>query len=74
MRNKNWAFLAVAGVTAVGGYFAWRNRYAIQRQLSGLGVSTPLLDGTLEKTAQSVVAETAHHMDRGATIAEHMVK
>lgn len=68
MRSTRVAFAALA---VVGGYFIWRNRFAIQRQLEAFGIKTPLLTGSIGEAAQSVAAKVSGKMERGATLAEH---
>lgn len=70
MRTSRGAFWALA---LVGGWFMWRNRFAIQRQLEAMGVRTPILDGTVGDSARSIAAKVSGKMDRGATIAEHAI-
>lgn len=70
MRSTRGAFLALA---VLGGYFIWRNRFAIQRQLESMGIRTPLLGGSVGETAQSVASKVSGKMERGATIAEQVV-
>jgi len=66
-RNALYALVAVAG------FFAWRNRFAIQRQLESWGVKTPLLRGSLDETARSIASKAGGRMERGATLAENLV-
>jgi len=67
MRSTRGAFYALA---VLGGYFAWRNRFAIQRQLESMGLRTPILAGGIGESARSIAAKVAGKFDRGTTIAE----
>ena len=70
MRNNRGAFVAL---TVLGGYVAWKNRFAIQRRLDSLGVKTPRMNNSMDETARSIAAKAAGKMEHGATIAENMV-
>ncbi len=70
MRNSRNAFLALA---VLGGIFAWRNRFAIQRRLESWGIRTPLLEGSIEEAARSVASKASGKMKHGATIAEDIM-
>ena len=50
---------AILALTVVGGYFAWRNRFAIQRQLESLGIKTPVIRDNLVDAAKSIGAKVA---------------
>lgn len=68
-RNRN-AFSALA---ILGGYFVFRNRFAIQRRLQSMGVKTPLLSGSVQEAAKSIASRAIGTMEHGATIAENVI-
>jgi hypothetical protein len=70
VHNNRNAFLAL---TALGGIFAWRNRFSIQRRLEAFGIRTPLLSGSIGESARSIASKAKEQMDRQATIAEDIV-
>ena len=71
MQNRTNAFVALA---ILGGFLGWRNRFAIQRRLDSMGLKSPLFKGSLEEAAQSVAAKAAGKMERGATMAENVIR
>jgi hypothetical protein len=70
VHNNRNALLALA---VIGGYFLWRNRFAIQTKLESIGVKTPLLSGSVEETAKSVASKVSGQMEKGARIAEDLI-
>ena len=70
MRTTKGAFFAL---TVLGGVFAWRNRFAIQRRFEAMGIKTPLLKGTIEDAARSIASQARGKMEHGATVAETIV-
>jgi len=69
MRNMR----GILALTFLGGYFVWRNRFAVQRQLESFGIKTPLFKGSISEAAKSVASRVSGKMDHGATIAERKV-
>jgi hypothetical protein len=69
VRNNRNAFLALA---ALGGYYLWRNRFIVQRQLESHGSKTPILPESIEEAAKSVASKVSGQMEKGATIAEDL--
>ena len=67
--NRN----AFTALTMLGGYFVFRNRFAIQRRLQSMGFKTPLLSGSVEEAAKSVASRAIGKMEHGATIAENLI-
>jgi hypothetical protein len=64
MRNRNMGFLALL---VVGGFYAWRNRFRIQRLLESRGIDVPLSTGSFGDTIRSGVAKvtgSAEHTGR----------
>ncbi|MBC7692587.1 MAG: hypothetical protein H7222_12560 [Methylotenera sp.] len=51
---------------AVAGFFAWRNRFEIQRFLGSYGIKTPLLDSTLSDTVRSGAAKITGSVEHEA--------
>ena len=70
MTSNRGAFGALA---VLGGYFVFRNRFAIQRRLESMGIKTPLLRGSVEEAARSVASRAVGKMENGATIAENLI-
>jgi MYXO-CTERM domain-containing protein len=70
MRNSRNAFLALA---VLGGAFAWRNRFEIQRRLESLGIRTPFLTGSVADAVRSVASKARGKMEQGAMTAENSV-
>ena len=62
--------IGILGLVTGGLYLAWRNRFALQRQVESLGIRTPLLSGSLVEAAQTVAAEAGGHFGKGSTLAE----
>ncbi|MEW6057492.1 MAG: hypothetical protein AB1540_12845 [Bdellovibrionota bacterium] len=62
MRSTRGAFYALA---VLGGYFIWRNRFAIQQQLESFGVKTPLFSGDLAEKARSAVSKISGKVEHG---------
>lgn len=56
MRTTYGALIALG---LLGGYLAWRNRFAIQRQLESWGIRTPTMTGGAEETMKSVASQAA---------------
>ena len=71
MQNFRGAFFWTFAL--VGGYFVWRNRFAIQRQLESMGIKTPLLKGGLGEEAQSAASKIGGKFEHGVDIAERKV-
>lgn len=61
-------------LTLVGGFFAWRYRFAIQRRLESLGHQTTLLKGSIDEMAHSVASKVKGTAERGAALAEEVVE
>ena len=71
MRNNNRN--AFTALSILGGYFVFRNRFAIQRRLQSMGFKTPLLSGSVEEAAKSIASRAIGKMEHGATIAENLM-
>jgi hypothetical protein len=48
---------------AVAGFFAWKNRFQIQRLLESYGIKTPTLDSSLGETVRSGAAKLTGKVD-----------
>ena len=54
MKNRNTGLFALL---VVGGYYAWRNRFAITEFLESQGINIPLSTNSVSDTVQSGVAK-----------------
>ncbi len=51
-------------VLVAGGYFAWQNRFKIQRFLESYGIRTPWLNDNVSDTVRSGISKVAGKIDR----------
>ncbi len=63
-RNLSFYRFGNLAVLAAGGFFAWQNRFKIQRFLESYGIRTPWMNETASDAVRSGVAKVAGKIDR----------